>query len=47
MPLLSPFKFDEVGGEIAKALDHFGVPEKEKNEFLAAIVAQKQDVVNA
>lgn len=44
---LTSEEFDEVGGEIAKALDHFGVPQKEKDEFLAAIVAQKQDVVNA
>ena len=39
-------EFDEVGAEIAKALDHFKVPEREKQEVLAAIVANKGDVVN-
>jgi hemoglobin len=44
---ITPEEFDEVGGEIAKALDHFGVPQGEKDEFLAAIVAHKDEVVNA
>jgi hypothetical protein len=35
-----------VGAEIARALDHFGVPEREKQEVLAAIVARKAEVVN-
>jgi hemoglobin len=39
-------EFDEVGAEIASALDHFGVPEREKQEVLAAIVAHKDEVVN-
>jgi hemoglobin len=39
-------EFDEVGAEIARALDHFKVPEREKQEVLAAIVAQKADVIN-
>ena len=39
-------EFDEVGAEIARALDHFNVPEREKQEVLAAIVAQKPDVIN-
>jgi hemoglobin len=39
-------EFDEVGVEIAKALDHFNVPEREKQEVLAAIVARKTEVVN-
>jgi hemoglobin len=39
-------EFDEVGAEIARALDHFGVPEQEKEEVLAAIVAHKEEVVN-
>ena len=34
-------EFDEVGVEIAAALDHVGVPEREKAEVLAAIVARK------
>ena len=40
-------EFDEVGAEIARALDHFGVPEREKQEVLGAIVARKDEVVNA
>jgi hemoglobin len=44
---LTPDEFDEVGKEIAAALDHFGVPTREKDEFLAAIVAHKAEVVNA
>jgi hemoglobin len=39
-------EFDEVGAEIAHALDHFNVPEREKQEVLAAIVARKDEVVN-
>lgn len=39
-------EFDEVGAEIASALDHFNVPEREKQEVLAAIVARKDEVVN-
>jgi hypothetical protein len=36
----------EVGAEIARALDHFDVPEREKQEGLAAIVARKDELVN-
>lgn len=39
-------EFDEVGNEIASALDHFEVPEREKQELLAAIVARKPEVIN-
>ena len=39
-------EFDEVGAEIAAALDHFEVPEREKQEVLAAIVARKPEVIN-
>jgi hemoglobin len=39
-------EFDEVGAEIASALDYFHVPEREKQEVLAAIVANKPEVVN-
>jgi hypothetical protein len=35
-----------VGAEIARALDYFNVPEREKQEVLAAIVARKAEVVN-
>ena len=38
-------EFDEVGAEIGRALDHFRVPEREKQEVLAAIVAKKAEVV--
>ena len=38
-------EFDEVGAEIASALDYFHVPEREKQEVLAAIVAHKAEVV--
>lgn len=44
---LTSEEFDEVGAEIGKALDHFKVPEREKKEVLAAIVARKQEVVSA
>ena len=39
-------EFDEVGAEIGRALDHFGVPERERQEVLAAITARKAEVVN-
>jgi hemoglobin len=39
-------EFDEVGAEIASALDDFHVPERETQEVLAAIVAQKAEGVN-
>jgi hemoglobin len=39
-------EFDEVGAEIDRALDLFNVPEPEQQEFLAAIVARKDEVVN-
>ena len=42
---LTSAEFDEVGAEIARSLDHFKVPEREKNEVLAAIVAHKGEVV--
>ncbi len=42
---ITPDEFDEVGAEIGRALDHFNVPEREKREVLAAIVARKAEVV--
>jgi hemoglobin len=42
---IAPDEFDEVGAEIGRALDHFKVPEREKGEVLAAIVARKSEVV--
>lgn len=41
----TPEEFDEVGAEISRALDHFNVPDREKQEVLAAIVARKDEVV--
>jgi hemoglobin len=42
---ISPEVFDEViVGELAKALDHFKVPAREKEEALGAFKAQKNDV---
>jgi hemoglobin len=41
---ITPGEFDEVGVEIGRALDHFGVPEREKQELLAAVVAHKGEV---
>ncbi len=44
---ITPEEFDEVGAEIAAALDHFGVPEREKQEVLDVIVANKPEVVDS
>jgi hypothetical protein len=41
-----PPKFDEVGAEIASALDHFSVPGREKGGVFVAIVARKAEVVD-
>jgi len=41
---ITPDQFDAVAGELAKALDHFNVPEREKNEVLAAFAAHKGEV---
>jgi len=41
---IPPEVFDEVAAELADALDHFKVPEREKQEVLAAFNAQKADV---
>jgi len=39
-------EFDEVGAEIASALDHFDVPAREKQEVLDAIVSKKAEVID-
>ena len=44
---ITPEEFDEVGAEIGSALDYFGVPEREKQELLAAIVAHKGEVASS
>jgi len=46
-PLAPPSEIDEVGGEIACALDYFKVPAREKQELLAVIVSKKTEVVSS
>jgi hemoglobin len=41
---ISPEIFDEVSAELANALDDFKVPEREKQEVLAAFAAEKAEV---
>jgi hemoglobin len=41
---ISPSEFDEVAAELARSLDHFGVPAREKDEVLAAFAAHKDEV---
>ena len=41
---ISPAEFDEVAAELGRTLDHFGVPEREKGEVLAAFAAHKDEV---
>jgi hemoglobin len=41
---ISPGQFDEVAAELARSLDAFGVPEREKSEVLAAFAAHKGEV---
>ena len=41
---IAPAEFDEVAAELAHSLDHFNVPEQEKNEVLAAFAAHKGEV---
>ena len=43
---ITPEEFDEVGVEIGRALEHFGVAECEKQELLAAVVAHKGEVAD-
>jgi len=38
--------FDAAGGVLANSLDHFDVPEKEKNEVLDAFNAHKDEVIS-
>jgi hemoglobin len=44
---LTAEEFAEVGAEIVRALDHFGVPEKEKQELVDAYMTAMADVVSA
>jgi hemoglobin len=41
---LRPGEFDEVAAVLANSLDHFHVPQQEKNEVLAAFASFKPDV---
>jgi hemoglobin len=41
---ITPEEFDEVAAELARSLDHFKVPEREKAEVLAAFAAHKAEV---
>ena len=41
---ISPAEFDEVAAELARTLDFFKVPEREKSEVLAAFAAHKGEV---
>jgi hemoglobin len=41
---ISPEEFDEVAGELGRALDHFKVPKREKEEVLAAFAGHKNEV---
>ena len=42
---LTSDEFDEVGAEIARALDFYGVPEQEKKQLVDAYMLSKTDVV--
>jgi hemoglobin len=41
---ISPAEFDEVAAELARTLDVFKVPEREKGEVLGAFAAHKDEV---
>jgi hemoglobin len=41
---ITPEEFDEVAAELGRTLDHFGVPEREKDEVLGAFAAHKGEV---
>jgi hemoglobin len=41
---ITPEQFDEVAAELARSLDAFKVPEREKGEVLAAFAAHKGEV---
>jgi hemoglobin len=41
---ITPEVFDEVAGELARTLDDFKVPEREKGEVLAAFAGEKGEV---
>jgi hemoglobin len=41
---ISPEEFDEVAAELARSIDAFGIPAREKDEVLAAFAAHKGEV---
>jgi len=41
---ITPDEFDAVAGELGRSLDFFNVPQKEKDEVLAAFAAHKGEV---
>jgi hemoglobin len=41
---ISPAEFDEVAAELARTLDHVGVPAHEKEQVLGAFAAHKDEV---
>ena len=41
---ISPAEFDAVAGVLARSLDHFSVPQRERTEVLAAFAAHKGEV---
>lgn len=41
---ITPDEFDEVAAELGRSLDHFKVPQDEKDEVLAAFAAHKGEV---
>ncbi|MEO7974995.1 MAG: group 1 truncated hemoglobin [Thermoanaerobaculia bacterium] len=41
---ISPAEFDEVAAELARTLDHFKIPAREKGEVLGAFAAHKGEV---
>jgi len=41
---ISPDQFDEVAAELGRSLDAFEVPQREKEEVLAAFAAHKREV---
>lgn len=43
---LTSEEFDAAGDVLANSLDHFNVPETEKNEVLDAFVAHKEEVIS-
>ncbi len=41
---IKPEEFDEVASELRRALEHYGVPEREKEEAMAAFISHKDEV---